>query len=136
MLLVALPLRHPGDPSCLQPVHADVEKAVYVRGEGDARAVGRPAGVPGTDRTTGIGDGDRIASLRRHNKGPIVLTVRLGDTLILATVKQNVSLSFGMKLAFMLLAVLGLASLWAAVFADMGMSLIVTLNGMRPVRME
>jgi Cd2+/Zn2+-exporting ATPase len=49
---------------------------------------------------------------------------------------QNISLSFGMKLAFMGLAVLGLASLWVAVFADMGISLIVTLNGMRPLRME
>jgi Cd2+/Zn2+-exporting ATPase len=51
-----------------------------------------------------------------------------------ALIRQNVILSFGLKAAFLLLALLGGASLWAAVFADVGMSLIVTLNGMRPLR--
>jgi Cd2+/Zn2+-exporting ATPase len=32
------------------------------------------------------------------------------------------------------LAVSGLATLWMAVFADMGTSLLVTLNGMRLLR--
>ena len=49
-------------------------------------------------------------------------------------IRQNVILSFGLKAAFLLLALMGGASLWAAVFADVGMSLIVTLNGMRPLR--
>ena len=49
-------------------------------------------------------------------------------------IRQNVVLSFGLKAAFLLLALMGGASLWAAVFADVGMSLIVTLNGMRPLR--
>lgn len=49
-------------------------------------------------------------------------------------IKQNVVLSLGLKLAFLLLAMAGGASLWAAIFADVGMSLIVTLNGMRPLR--
>lgn len=48
----------------------------------------------------------------------------------------NIGLSLALKLAFMLLAVSGEASLWAAVLADVGMSLAVTLNGMRPLRME
>ncbi len=47
---------------------------------------------------------------------------------------QNIALSFGMKLGFMALAVAGGATLWMAVFADMGMSLMVTLNGMRAGR--
>ncbi len=51
-------------------------------------------------------------------------------------IKQNVALSFGLKAAFLVLALLGGASLWAAVFADVGMSLIVTLNGMRPLRQK
>lgn len=50
-------------------------------------------------------------------------------------IKQNVALSFGMKLAFIALALAGGASLWAAVFADVGMSLIVTLNGMRSLKL-
>ncbi len=49
---------------------------------------------------------------------------------------QNVILSFGVKAVFLLLALFGLTSLWLAIFADVGMSLLVTLNGMRPLRFE
>ena len=38
-----------------------------------------------------------------------------------------------MKLVFMALALTGVATMWMAVFADMGTSLLVTLNGMRPL---
>lgn len=51
-------------------------------------------------------------------------------------IRQNIGLSIGMKVLFMLLALVGGASLWLAVFADVGMSLIVTLNGMRPLRFK
>jgi Cd2+/Zn2+-exporting ATPase len=51
-------------------------------------------------------------------------------------IRQNIAFSLGLKLAFMLLALAGGASLWMAVFADVGMSLIVTANGMRPLRFE
>jgi len=46
---------------------------------------------------------------------------------------QNVGLAIGMKLIFLVLAVFGGVSMWAAIFADVGMALIVTLNGMRPL---
>lgn len=49
---------------------------------------------------------------------------------------ENVVLSFGVKLTFVVLALLGLTSLWAAVVADVGMLLLVTLNGLRPLRFE
>ncbi len=49
-------------------------------------------------------------------------------------IKQNIALSFGVKAVFIVLALLGLASLWMAVLADVGVSLLVTLNGMRPMR--
>jgi Cd2+/Zn2+-exporting ATPase len=49
---------------------------------------------------------------------------------------QNVALSFGLKAVFVVLALMGLTSLWVAIFADVGMALIVTLNGMRPLRYE
>lgn len=49
---------------------------------------------------------------------------------------QNITLSIGMKAAFIILALLGGASMWLAVLADVGMSLVVTLNGMRPLRFE
>lgn len=51
-------------------------------------------------------------------------------------IRQNIVLSFGVKLVFLLLAFFGLTTLWVAILADMGMSLIVTLNGMRPLRAE
>ncbi|MBN8829021.1 MAG: heavy metal translocating P-type ATPase [Sphingobacteriia bacterium] len=44
---------------------------------------------------------------------------------------QNISLSISTKLVFFILALLGKATLWMAVFADMGTSLIVVLNGLR-----
>jgi Zn2+/Cd2+-exporting ATPase len=51
-------------------------------------------------------------------------------------IRWNIALSLGLKLAFLALAFFGGASLWLAVFADVGMSLIVTLNGMRPLRLR
>lgn len=47
------------------------------------------------------------------------------------TIAVNIALALGLKAIFMVLAVLGLATLWMAVFADMGASLLVTFNGMR-----
>jgi Cd2+/Zn2+-exporting ATPase len=49
-------------------------------------------------------------------------------------IKQNIALSLGLKAVFLLLALFGWATLWMAVFADMGASLLVTLNGMRMLR--
>ncbi|MGQ0833805.1 MAG: heavy metal translocating P-type ATPase [Gammaproteobacteria bacterium] len=51
-----------------------------------------------------------------------------------ALVKQNVVASLGLKLAFLVLALAGLAGLWLAVLADVGATLLVTLNGMRLLR--
>lgn len=49
---------------------------------------------------------------------------------------QNVGLAVAMKLIFLGLAATGGVSMWAAVFADVGMSLIVTFNGMRALRAD
>lgn len=49
-------------------------------------------------------------------------------------IKQNIVLSFGLKAVFLLLALFGSVSLWVAVLADVGMSLVVTLNGMRALK--
>ncbi len=50
---------------------------------------------------------------------------------VAAIIRQNVVLSLLTKGVFMALALTGVATLWMAVFADMGVSLLVTLNGMR-----
>ena len=47
---------------------------------------------------------------------------------------QNVAISLATKLLFILLAMAGLTSLWLAVLADVGVSLVVTLNGLRANR--
>ncbi len=49
-------------------------------------------------------------------------------------IKQNIALSLGLKLAFLALAIPGFATLWMAVLADVGATLLVTLNGMRLLR--
>lgn len=49
---------------------------------------------------------------------------------------QNISLAFGVKLLVMALGVGGLATLWEAVFADVGVALLAIFNAMRIQRMK
>jgi Cd2+/Zn2+-exporting ATPase len=49
-------------------------------------------------------------------------------------IRQNISFSLGSKLLVAVIALLGYAPLWLAVLADMGVSLLVTLNGLRAMR--
>ncbi|WP_313518530.1 heavy metal translocating P-type ATPase, partial [Pseudomonas sp.] len=51
-----------------------------------------------------------------------------------AVLKQNITLALGIKAIFLLVTLSGHATLWMAVFADMGVSLLVVLNGMRLLR--
>jgi Cd2+/Zn2+-exporting ATPase len=44
---------------------------------------------------------------------------------------QNITFALGIKAIFFVLALAGKATLWMAVFADMGASLIVVFNGLR-----
>ena len=52
----------------------------------------------------------------------------------LAIIRQNIGLSLGVKAIFVALTFLGHASLWAAIAADMGVSLIVISNALRLLR--
>ncbi len=47
---------------------------------------------------------------------------------------QNIGLALGIKAVFLLLALFGGATMWMAVFADMGASLLVVFNGLRVLR--
>ena len=49
----------------------------------------------------------------------------------LAIAKQNIAIALGVKGAVLALGALGIASMWAAVFADVGVTLIAILNAMR-----
>jgi Zn2+/Cd2+-exporting ATPase len=48
-----------------------------------------------------------------------------------AVLTQNIALALGIKAVFLALALAGEATLWMAVFADMGASLLVVANGLR-----
>jgi Cd2+/Zn2+-exporting ATPase len=49
-------------------------------------------------------------------------------------IRQNIGVSLLVKVIFLALTLPGLTTLWMAVFADMGISLLVTLNGLRLLR--
>ncbi len=51
-----------------------------------------------------------------------------------AVLKQNIALALGVKAIFLGLTLVGMGTMWMAVFADMGTSLIVVLNGLRLLR--
>lgn len=51
-----------------------------------------------------------------------------------AIVMQNVVLALGVKGVVLLLGVIGLASMWEAVFADVGVALLAVLNAMRAMK--
>ena len=72
-------------------------------------------------------------ALMADDLGKAPLAVALAREAI-ATIRQNVAISLATKGVFLLLGVFGVAGLWMAVLADMGTSLLVTLNGMRLLR--
>ena len=57
-------------------------------------------------------------------------TIRLSQR-VHAILWQNISLALGIKLVFLFLALVNGATMWMAVFADMGASLLVVFNGLR-----
>ena len=52
----------------------------------------------------------------------------------LAIARQNVVFAIGVKVAVLILATIGLATMWMAVFADVGVTVIAVLNAMRALQ--
>jgi len=52
----------------------------------------------------------------------------------LAVIRQNIAFALAVKALFVALTFLGTASLWAAIAADMGASLLVVANALRLLR--
>ncbi|MDH6304661.1 Cd2+/Zn2+-exporting ATPase [Parabacteroides sp. PF5-5] len=65
----------------------------------------------------------------------IATAIRIGKA-TRRIVMQNISLAIGIKLAVLMLGAIGIASLWGAVFADVGVSLLAILNAIRVLRMK
>lgn len=53
---------------------------------------------------------------------------------VLSVIKQNISFALGLKIIALLLVIPGWLTLWIAIFADVGATLIVVLNSMRLAR--
>ena len=54
----------------------------------------------------------------------------------LKIVKQNIVFAIGIKVVVLVMAALGMASMWAAVFADVGVAFLAILNAMRAMKVE
>ena len=54
----------------------------------------------------------------------------------IAIARQNVAFAIGVKVAILLLATVGLATMWMAVFADVGVTVLAVLNAIRALRVE
>ena len=98
------------------PALAQADVGIAMGGGGTAQAMETADVVLMQDNLRAIATALRISRLARR------------------VVKQNIALSLGLKLAVLGLAIPGLASLWLAVLADVGATLVVTLNGMRMLR--
>lgn len=65
----------------------------------------------------------------------IVQAIKIGKS-TRKVVWQNITLAFGVKLIVLLLGAAGLATMWAAVFADVGVALLAILNAVRLQKMK
>ena len=54
----------------------------------------------------------------------------------LKIVKQNIIFAIGIKVVVLVLAALGMATMWAAVFADVGVAFLAILNAMRAMKID
>jgi Cd2+/Zn2+-exporting ATPase len=88
--------------------------------------LGIAMGAAGSDAAIEAAD----IALMSDDLGKLPLAMRLGRQ-VRRTIKANITLALAAKGLFLALGVAGLATLWMAVLADMGTSLIVIFNGLR-----
>lgn len=82
-------------------------------------AIGSDAAIETADIALMTDDISRLPWLVRHARRT------------LAIIRQNITFSLGIKAIFVALTFAGMASLWGAIAADMGASLLVVFNGLR-----
>ena len=94
-----------------------------------AADVGVAMGVVGTDAALDIAD---VALMSDDLRG-LAETVRLGKR-ARRTIAVNIALAFVVKIVVLTLAILGVATLWMAIAADLGSALLVIANALRLLR--
>lgn len=82
-------------------------------------AAGSDAAIETADVALMSDDLGKVPWLIRHSRRALTI------------IRQNIALSLGIKAVFVLLTFAGYASLWAAIAADMGVSLLVIFNALR-----
>jgi Cd2+/Zn2+-exporting ATPase len=93
--------------------------------------VGVAMGAAGTDVAIEAAD----VALMGDDLAQVPVAVRLSRR-TLGIIRQNVAAAIVVKGAFLALTAAGVTNLWLAVLADMGMSLAVTFNSLRLLRVE
>lgn len=87
-------------------------------------AVGTDAAIETADIALMSDDLSRLPWLVRHARHSLLI------------IRQNIWFALGVKAVFMVLALMQLATLWMAIAADMGASLLVIFNALRLLRAE
>ncbi|TFE02097.1 heavy metal translocating P-type ATPase [Jeotgalibacillus salarius] len=96
-----------------------------------ASTVGVAMGGAGTDTAMETAD----IALMADDLEKLPFTVKLSRK-ALWIIKQNIIFSIGVKVLALMLVVPGWLTLWIAIFADLGATLLVTLNGMRLLKVK
>jgi len=93
--------------------------------------VGIAMGGAGTDTALETAD----IALMADDLTKLPFTIKLSRK-ALQIIKQNITFSLLIKALALLLIIPGMLTLWMAIFADMGATLIVMLNGLRLMRVR
>ena len=95
------------------PVLARADIGIAMGGVGSDAAIEASDVVLMTDRLTSISDVLKVAKRTR------------------TIVTQNIVFALGVKVIVLILGILGIANMWLAIFADVGVSLIAVMNSIR-----
>ena len=125
----------------LDGVNLEVEKGEFVAivgtsGSGKSTMLHMIGGLDNPTSGQVIVDGQNLSHMtdeeltifRRRNIGFVFQQYNLVPML---NVWENIILAFGVKFAVLLLGAIGIATMWEAVFADVGVALIAILNAIR-----